>query len=54
MNQAIFSKIWIHEDGRVTTEFTDVYKKITGPIEKNLVCQNTKSAPAEADADFIH
>ena len=25
MNQAIFSKIWIHEDGRVTTEFTDVY-----------------------------
>ena len=54
MNQAIFSKIWIHEDGRVTTEFTDVYKNIAGPIEKDLVCQNTKSAPAEADADFIH
>ena len=54
MNQAIFSKIWIHEDGTVTTEFTDVYKNIAGPIERNLISQNTKSAPAGADADFIH
>ena len=54
MNQAIFEKIWIHEDGTITTDFTDVYKSIITPIEKELISQNTKSAPAEADADSIH
>lgn len=54
MNQAIFKKIWIHENGTVTTEFTDIYKNIVGPTENDIVSQNTKSAPAEADADSIH
>ena len=54
MNQAIFEKIWIHEDGTITTDFTDVYKSIITPIEKELISQNTKSAPAEANADSIH
>ena len=54
MNQAIFNKIWIHEDGTVTTEFTDVYKNLVGPIENEIVNQNTKLASAEADANSIH
>ena len=53
MCQAIFKRIWIHEDGTVTTEFTDIYKNIVGPIERDLINQNIKSAPAETDADFI-
>ena len=53
MYQAIFKRIWIHEDGTVTTEFTDIYKNIVGPIERSLMNQNSKSAPAEADADSI-
>lgn len=53
MCQAIFKKIWIHEDGTVTTEFTDIYKNIVGPIERDLINQNIKSASAETDADFI-
>ena len=54
MCQAIFKRIWIHEDGTVTTEFTDIYKNIVGPIGHDLINQNTKSASAEADADSIH
>ena len=54
MNRAIFNKIWIHEDGTVTAELADVYSNIIGPIEKELVKENTKSASTEADADFIH
>lgn len=53
MCQAIFNRIWIHEDGTVTTEFTDIYKNIVGPIERDLINQNIKSASAETDADFI-
>ena len=53
MCQAIFKRIWIHEDGTVTTEFTDIYKNIVGPIERDLINQNIKSASAETDADFI-
>lgn len=33
---------------------TDIYKNIVGPIEHDLINQNTKSASAEADADSIH
>ena len=40
MNQAIFEKIWIHEDGTITTDFTDVYKSIITPIEKELMVLN--------------
>ena len=54
MCQAIFKRIWIHEDGTVTTDFTDIYKNIVGPIEHDLINQKTKSASAEADADSIH
>ena len=51
MCQTIFKRIWIHEDGTATTEFTDIYKNIVGPIERDLINQNIKSAPTEADAD---
>ena len=53
MNQSIFNRIWIHADGTVTTELNDLYKNLIGPIEKELIKTNTKSAPAEADADSI-
>lgn len=53
MCQAIFKRILIHEDRTVTTEFTDIYKNTVGPIERDLINQNIKSAPAETDADSI-
>ena len=53
LEESIFNKIWIHADGTVTTELNDLYKNLIGPIEKELIKTNTKSAPAEADADSI-
>ena len=53
INQSILNRIWIHADGTVTTELNDLYKNLIGPIEKELIKTNTKSAPAEADADSI-
>ena len=53
MNQSIFNKIWIHADGTVTTELNDLYKNLIGPIEKEIIKTNTKSASAETDADSI-
>lgn len=53
MNQSIFNKIWIHADGSVTTELNDLYKNLIGPLEKEIIKTNTKSASAETDADSI-
>ena len=36
MNRAIFNKIWIHADGTVSAELTDIYKNILSPIENEL------------------
>ena len=53
MIQAVFSKIWIDEDGKTSTEYTNVYDNIVGPIETTLMKENIKLAPAKADANFI-
>lgn len=53
MIQAVFSKIWIDEDGKTSTEYTNVYDSIVGPIETTLMKENIKLAPAKADANFI-
>lgn len=53
MNQSIFNKIWIHNDGTVTAELSDLYKHLIGPVERELVDINQKSASAEANADSI-
>ncbi len=53
MNQAIFNKIWIHNGGTVTAELSDLYKHLIGPVERELVDMNKKSASAEANADSI-
>lgn len=53
MIQAVFSKIWIDEDGKTSTEYTNVYNNIVSPIENTLMKENIKLAPAKADANFI-
>ena len=53
MNQSIFNKIWIHNDGTVTAELSDLYKHLIGPVERELVDINQKSASAEANAVSI-
>ena len=53
MIQAVFSKIWIDEDGKTSTEYTNVYDNIVGPIETTLMKENIKLASAKADANFI-
>lgn len=52
MNQAIFSKIWIEEDGKISTEFTEVYNKLIQTADRELKAEN-KPAHAEACADYI-
>ena len=54
MNQALFEKIWIEEDGHVTTEFTNVYKHIAQPVINEIASRNTqKTACDESHAVFI-
>ena len=53
MIQAVFSKIWIDEAGKTSTEYTNVYNNIVSPIENTLMKENIKLAPAKADANFI-
>ncbi|MCR4753007.1 MAG: hypothetical protein K5837_01125 [Candidatus Saccharibacteria bacterium] len=53
MNQAIFNKIWIHNDGTVTAELNVLNKHLIGPVERELVNMKQKSASAEANADSI-
>ncbi len=52
MLQALFEKIWIDDEGTLDSDFTEIYKNIAGPIEKDLVKHNEKSAPDCSDADF--
>ena len=54
MNQSLFEKIWIEEDGRVTTEFTNVYKHIAQPVINEIANHNTKKVACdESHATFI-
>ena len=54
MNQAIFSKLWIESDGRVTAEFREPFKTVVEPIS-TLVAQfnQQKIRGAEALTDFL-
>ena len=52
MLQAIFEKIWINEEGEVSSDFSKIYKNIAGPIKNDLAKRNEKSAPDASDADF--
>jgi len=52
MLQALFNKIWIDNEGVIDSEFTEIYKNLVGPIEKDIAQRNKKSAPDNSDADF--
>jgi len=52
MLQAMFEKIWINEEGEVSSEFSEIYKNIAGPIRNDLAKRNEKSASDTSDADF--
>lgn len=47
------SSITLDEDGKTSTEYTNVYDNIVDPIETTLTKENIKLAPAKADANFI-
>ena len=52
MLQALFNKIWVDNEGVIGSEFTEIYKNIAGPIEKDIAQRNEKSASDNSDADF--
>ena len=52
MLQALFNKIWVDNEGVIGSEFTEIYKNIAGPIEKDIARRNGKSASDNSDADF--
>ena len=52
MIQAIYEKIWIDDEEKLSYEFSEVYKNIVAPIENELAKHNEKSAPDHSDADF--
>ena len=52
MNQAIFKKIWVEEDGHITTEFTDTYDKLM-QTANNEIDNDKKVAHADACATYI-
>lgn len=54
MNQAIFSKLWVEADGRVTAEFRPFFSMIIDPIRSELAQINKeKIRSAEALTDFF-
>ncbi len=50
MLQALFDKIWVDNEGVIDSEFTEIYKNIAEPIEKDIAQRNEKSAPDDSDA----
>ena len=55
MNQAIFSKLWIEEDGHVTAEFADPFNIIMKPLVSVLEeCKQQKIRGTEVLTDFLH
>lgn len=54
MNQAIFSKLWIEEDGQVTAEFTPLFQMIAKPLENVAAhCKQQKIRGTEVLTDFL-
>ena len=52
MIQAIYEKIWIDDEEKLSYKFSEVYKNIAAPIENELAKHNEKSASDHSDADF--
>ena len=44
LNQAIFSKLWIEKDGRVTAEFADPFRTLVDPIKNEIALYNKEKA----------
>ncbi len=54
MNQAIFSKLWVESDGRVTVEFREPFTTIIEPIKAEITHFNKeKTRGTEALTDFL-
>lgn len=54
MNQAIFSKLWVESDGRITAEFKAPFTVIAEPIRTELASFNKeKIRSAKALTDFL-
>lgn len=54
MNQAIFSKLWIEEDGQVTAEFAPLFRMIAKPLENVVThCKQQKIRGTEVLTDFL-
>ena len=53
MNQAIFSKLWIEEDGHVTAEFARPFNAIIEPLTDMIIkCNQEKIRGTEVRTDF--
>ena len=44
LNQAIFSKLWIEKDGRVTAEFAEPFRTLVDPIKNEIALYNKEKA----------
>lgn len=44
LNQAIFSKLWVEKDGRVTAEFAGPFQTLVAPIKDEIVLYNKEKA----------
>lgn len=54
MNQAIFSKLLVESDGRITAEFTKPFKSIVTPITDVLAhYKQEKARGTEITTDFL-
>ena len=54
LNQAIFSKLWVGEDGNVTAEFREPFNMLIGPIKGEIAHYNKEKARgAEALTDIF-
>ena len=52
MNQAIFSKIWVESDGRVTAEFAAPFNRIVEPV-KDMVAQYNSRNKEKIRSTFV-
>lgn len=44
LNQAIFSKLWVEKDGRVTAEFAEPFRTLVDPIKNEVALYNKEKA----------
>ena len=54
LNQAIFSKLWVESDGRVTAEFREPFNILAAPLADVIIqCNKEKARGAEALTDVF-